>query len=220
MEFAMKRIFVMIALGAVATGATLPLGAMPIGMRTAAWSVSAANAHAALSAALPEELSSAEEMSQKLAAFSDESVAANIADEEEYSDFREWALESGARVDTLTNSPTVYLSFATGSSGLLPMPEEGDLVVEEVMPLVDDGKVEMVFSLENVTVDKAALEARLKAVFGVIGAAALDETKFSDANLAVILTPTDDGKVKATITPKKDTNGNTPETFFMKVKMK
>lgn len=216
----MKRIFVIMALGVVATIATLPLGAMPIGIRTAAWSVSAANAHAALAAALPEDPASAAEMADKLAAFADESVAANIADEEEYSDFRDWVLESGARVDTLTNSPTVYLSFATGSVGLLPMPEDGDLVVDDVKTLGEAGKVEMVFSLEDVTIDKDALEARLKSVFGVVGAAMLDETKFSDENLAVTLAPTEDGRVKATITPKTGTNGNTPAAFFMKVKVK
>lgn len=216
----MKRISAMIVLGAVAAGATLPLGAMPIGMRTAAWSVSAANAHAALASALPEEPASAAEISQKLAAFADESVAANIANEEEYSDFRDWAFESGARVDALTNSPTVYLSFATGSAGLLPVPDEGDLIVDEVNTLGEDGKVEMVFSLADATIDNGALEARLKSVFGVVGAATLDETKFSEANLSVSLAPTGDGRIKATITPQKDTNGNTPAAFFMKVKMK
>lgn len=216
----MKRIFVIIAFGVVATIATTPLGAMPIGMRTAAWSVSAANAHAALAAALPEEPTDAVEMSQKLAAFADESVVANIADDEEYSDFRDWVLESGARVDTLTNSPTVYLSFATGAPGLLPIPEDGDLVVDDVKTIGSDGKVEMTFSLADAPIDKDALEARLKSVFGVVGAATLDETMFSEANLSVALAPTEDGRVKATITPKKDTNGNKPVAFFMKVKMK
>ena len=216
----MKRIFVMMTLGVVATSATLPLDAMPIGMRTAAWSVSAANAHAAIAAALPEEPADAVEMSQKLAAFADESVVANIADDEEYSDFRDWAFESGARLDALTNSPTAYLSFATGCAGLLPLPEDGDLVVDEVKPIGEDGKLEMVFSLADAVVDKAALESRLKAVFGVAGAATLDETKFSEANLSVALAPTEDGRVRATITPKKGTNGNKPTAFFMKVKMK
>lgn len=216
----MKRIFVIIVMGVVATSATLPLGAMPIGMRTAAWSVSAANAHAALAAALPEEPTDSAEMSDKLAAFADESVAENIRDEKAYSDFREWAFESGARLDALTNSPTVYLSFATGSAGLLPVPEEGDLVVDDVKTIDADGKVEMVFSLADATIDKTALEARLKSVFGVVGAAILDETKFSEANLSVALAPTEDGRVKAIITPKNDAGGNAPAAFFMKVKMK
>lgn len=216
----MARILATIALGAVATSVTPTLCAMPIGMRTAAWGVSAASARAALAAALPETPAGAEEISQKLAAFSDEAVAENIASVEEYADFRDWVLASGARVDTLTNSPTAYLSFATGSAGLIALPEEDDLVVDEVKPLGPDGKLEMVFSLEDVTVDKAAVESRLKSVFGVIGAATLDATKFSCENLAVSLSPTEDGRVKATITPQKETNGDAPSAFFMKVKMK
>jgi hypothetical protein len=78
----------------------------------------------------------------------------------------------------------------------------------------------MIFSLADVEIGQQALEERLKTVFGVVGAKTLNGGAFSDANLTFSLTPTDDGRVRAVVTPKKDADGNAPSTFFMKVKMK
>ena len=204
---------------AAATGAALQMMAMPIGLRTAVWGVSSSNGRTAVARLLPE-TGSAAEIEETLAGFNDKAVGANIADDSEYEEFREWALESGARVEALTNSPTAWLSFATGSPVLVAEPQEGDLVIDEVSAMDEDGKIEIVFSLEDVTIDRQALEARLKSIFGVVGSTTLDESEFSEANLALSLTPTEDGRVKATITPKKDAGGNAPTTFFMRVKVK
>ena len=62
----------------------------------------------------------------------------------------------------------------------------------------------MIFSLADVEIGQQAPEARLKTVFGVVGAKTIDEGAFSDANLTFSLIPMDDGRVKAVVAPKKD----------------
>ena len=126
-------------------GEALPVSAMPIGLRTAIWGVSGANGRAAVSRLLPETESSAE-IKVVLKEFSDETVAANITDHSEYEEFREWALETGARADVLTASTTAYLSFATGSPVLVAEPQDGDLVIDEVSSIGADGTIEMLDS--------------------------------------------------------------------------
>lgn len=201
------------------TVAAFPMMAMPIGLRTAVWGVSSSNGRTAVARLLPE-TGSAVEIEETLAGFSDKAVEANITDDSEYEEFREWALESGARVEALTNSPTAWLSFATGSPVLVAEPQEGDLTIDDVSSMDEDGKIEIVFSLEDVTIDRQALEARLKSIFGVVGSTTLDASKFSEANLGLSLAPTDDGRVRATITPNRDAGGDAPSTFFMRVKIK
>lgn len=210
----MKRILTIIAL-LVAGG----VSAMPIGLRTAAWSVSAANGRAAVATLLPES-GGETQISDALASFEDESVSANIAgDVEAYEEFREWALGSGARADVLSASPTAWLSFATFSPVLVAEPQDGDLAIDEAQ-MGEDGKIEAVFSLDGVHVNQAAQEERLKSVFGVSGASVLDETQFSADNLTLSLSPTGDGRVKATVLPKSDASNGLPKEFFMKVKVK
>ena len=214
----MKQIHKILMLAALA-GAALPASAMPIGLRTAVWGVSGANGRAAVGRLLPE-TDSTSEIKAALNDFSDKTVAANITDNSTYEEFREWALESGARADTLAASSTAWLSFATGSPVLVGAPQDGDLVIDEVSPAGADGTIEMIFSLADVEIGQQALEARLKTVFGVVGAKTLNGGAFSDANLTFSLTPTDDGRMKAVVTPKRDENGNLPTSFFVKVKMK
>ena len=109
----MKQIHKILMLAALA-GAALPASAMPIGLRTAVWGVSGANGRAAVGRLLPD-TDSTTEIKAALNDFSDKTVAANITDNSTYEEFREWALESGARADTLAASSTAWLSFATGS---------------------------------------------------------------------------------------------------------
>ena len=213
----MKQIHKILMLAAV-VGAALPSSAMPIGLRTAVWGVSAANGRAAVGRLLPE-TDSTTEIKAALKDFSDKTVEVNIADDSTYEEFREWALESGARADTLAASSTAWLSFAAGSPVLVGSPQEDDLVIDEISPAAADGTIEIIFSLVNVEIGQQALGERLKTVFGVVGAKTLDGGAFSDANLTFSFAPTDDGRVKAVVTPKKDADGNVPKSFFMKVKM-
>ena len=215
----MKRILKILAWGAVATSATLPLAAMPIGLRTAAWGVSGANGRAAVARLLPESDGGAG-INKALEGLADESVAANITDDSEYEEFREWALESGARADALATSPATWLSFATGSPVLVAEPKDGDLSIDEVSPLGADGKIEIIISLKDVAIDKNALETRLKSVFGMVGASELDESRFAEVGFDLSLAATDDGRIKATVMPERDGSGNLPRKFFLRAKMR
>ena len=214
----MKQIHKILMLAALA-GAALPASAMPIGLRTAVWGVSGANGRAAIGRLLPE-TDSTSEIKAALNDFSDKTVTANITDNSTYEDFREWALESGARADTLAASSTAWLSFAAGSPVLVGSPQEGDLVIDEISPAGTDGTIEMIFSLADVEIGHQAFGERLKTIFSVVGAKTIDEGAFSDANLTFSLIPMDDGRVKAVVAPKKDENGKVPSAFFMKVKVK
>ena len=214
----MKQIHKILMLAALA-GAALPASAMPIGLRTAVWGVSGANGRAAVGRLLPE-TDSTSEIKAALNDFSDKTVTANITDNSTYEEFREWALESGARADTLAASSTAWLSFAAGSPILVGSPQEGDLVIDEISPAGADGTIEMIFSLADVEIGHQAFGERLKTIFSVVGAKTIDEGAFSDANLTFSLIPMDDGRVKAVVAPKKDENGKVPSAFFMKVKVK
>lgn len=204
---------------AALVGSVLPVSAMPIGLRTAVWGISSANGRAAVGRLLPD-TGNAVEIKAALKDFSDKTVEANVVDDSTYEEFREWALESGAKADMLTASSTTWLSFAAGSPVLVDAPQDGDLVVEELSPVMADGTFEIVFSLANVEIAQQALEERLKTVFEVLGANTLNGSAFSAANLAFSLSPTGDGRVKAVVAPKKDANGKVPSAFFMKVKLK
>ena len=214
----MKQIHKILMLAALA-GAALPASAMPIGLRTAVWGVSGANGRAAVGRLLPE-TDSTSEIKAALNDFSDKAVAANITDNSTYEEFREWALESGARADTLAASSAAWLSFASGSPVLVGAPKNGDLVIDEVSPAGADGMIEMIFSLADVEIGHQAFGERLKTIFSVVGAKTIDDGAFSDANLTFSLIPMDDGRVKAVVAPKKDENGKVPSAFFMKVKVK
>lgn len=214
----MKQIHKILMIAALA-GAALPVSSMPIGLRTAVWGVSGANGRAAVGRLLPE-TDSMSEIKAALNDFSDKTVTANITDNSTYEEFRDWALETGARADVLTASTTAYLSFATGSPVLVAEPQDGDLVIDEVSPAGADGTIQMIFSLADVEIGHQAFGERLKTIFSVVGAKTIDEGAFSDANLTFSLIPMDDGRVKAVVAPKKDENGKVPSAFFMKVKVK
>lgn len=200
------------AIGALALAA-MSASAVPVGVRLAMHG--RASALEAASAAFPELPvdASAETVAEKLSVASDTALAENITDAETYADFREWATSVGA--SQVKSSATAWMSYALCAAGIVPAPQEGDLSIDDV--IVDpDGNLEAVFSLDGASIGSAALESRLKTVFGVEGAASLNESDFSDKNIGLSLEPTGDGRVKATVVPPADI-GN---SFFMRLKVK
>lgn len=193
-------------------------GAMPVGVRLAMLGRAAAAAPSA-DLAFPELDAQATPASvaEALSGASDAALAENITDAESYAEFRTWAVSVGAA--NVKTGATAWMSYALGLTGLAPLPNDGDLTVEDAQ-VGTDGKIEAVFSLDGVHVNQAAQEERLKSVFGVSGASVLDETQFSADNLTLSLSPTGDGRVKATVLPKSDASNGLPKEFFMKVKVK
>lgn len=209
----MAKIYKACALGWLLL-AGLSAGAMPVGVRMAMLGRAAALASTP-SSDFPELDSQATPASvtEALAGATDEALVANITDVAAYSEFRTWATSVGSA--NVKASNTAWMSYALGVAALVPVPQEGDLVIDDAV-VGEDGNIEAVFSLDGVYVSQAALEARLKTVFGVEGATSLDATKFSSDNIVLVLEPTNDGRVKATVTPPPEAE----DAYFMKVKVK
>lgn len=189
-------------------------GAMPVGVRMAMLGRASAAASAP-DLAFPELSAQATPASvaEALGGATDGALAENITDANEYSEFRLWATSVGAA--NVKASATAWMSYALGLAELAPIPQEGDLTIDDSL-LNTDGKMEAVFSLKGAYVSKSALEERLKTVFGVEGASSLDKTKFSTDNIVLVLEPTNDGRVKATVTPPSGTR----DAFFMLIRVK
>lgn len=200
------------AIGALALAA-MSADAVPVGVRLAMHGRAAALEVAA--AAFPELPADApaETVAEKLSAANDAALVENITDAEAYADFRAWATSVGSA--EVKSSATAWLSYALGVVGIVPAPQEGDLSIDDVV-VDSDGNLEAVFSLDGANIGSAALESRLKTVFGVEGAATLKESDFSDKNIGLSLEPTGDGRVKATVVPPTDIGGS----FFMRFKVK
>ena len=81
-----------------------------------------------------------------------------------------------------------------------------------------DGGIELVASVDGISVGDGAADANLKKVFWIEGASSLnlDGSRFSSSNTKVSVAKPLDGKVKFTVSPK----GEIPPRFFFKVKLK
>lgn len=166
------------------------------------------------------EVGSQEELEQARAGM-EPTLAAHIDTVEEYNALREWAqrLESAgtATRGEICVAPTAYLSFALDVAGLVEQPQEGDLKVDALVSAVD-GSMDVIFSLDGIEIGNQAAEARLKEIFDAVGSDVLDETKFSSDNVMFSLSPTGDGKMKATISPVDNIANGT--SFFMRVNLR
>lgn len=188
-------------------------GAMPVGVRLAMMGRAAALATPTVDFPELSQDATSEQVASALRGASDPALAANITTAVDYVDFRAWASSIGAT--TVKTSGTAWLSYALGAATVVPMPRDGDLAIDDVS--VDtDGKLEAVVSLKGVAISPAALESRLKTVLGVEGSDELDEAMFSSDNVGLKLVPTDDGRVRATVTPPTHAGG----AYFMRMKVK
>lgn len=83
-----------------------------------------------------------------------------------------------------------------------------------------NSKLSFVLAIDGVDIGGGAvtdetLNENLKKVLGVEGATELDESAFSPEGLVVTLERTEDGKLKAKVTPE-----GAPPKFFIRVKVK
>ena len=162
-----------------------------------------------------------DEAKAAVAEFADARIAEYITTKAEYDAFREWARalkgtgDSASMTEAVKASGTAWVSFALDAAAVVPTPKDGDLVIDAVS-VSSGGAAEAVFALDGVRVGTAAAEARLKTIFGVEGAATLEDGAFSSDNLDFSLTPTGDGRIKTVVAPHENAAG----TFFLRVKMK
>ena len=78
------------------------------------------------------------------------------------------------------------------------------------------GVFDLSVSISGIAVGDNATAANLEKVFGVKGAASLDESKFKEENVNIEFGKPEGGKVKIKATPKDPA----AKQFFMRVKMK
>jgi len=145
-----------------------------------------------------------------------EKLSVKLTSVAEYQAFRVWVDGKGLTHATAAASPNAWLSYALDAPGLMAKATSlasEDVVIESIEP---SGITSEAFDL---IVDIAGAEigtaANLAEVFGVEGAAELNESAFSSEGLIFSLQRTADGKAKATVTPV-----GSPPSFFLRVKVK
>lgn len=223
-----------LALFATAMLALLSAQAIPIGMRTALWRQGAAQVQAD---ALPDlgEAPSEALVAEVLADNSDGKLAVNIRNAEEYAAYRAWALGLwGVTPQQVKESPNSWLSYALDVDSIIAAaPKEGDVVIDTFESAATDGSFEFTVKIDGIEVGDNALEANIRKVFDVEGAEKLVSggvgelgVGFSSDNVEVNAAAPDNKNIKFTITPKVGNgeqgtgNGEKPNSFFFRVKMK
>ena len=153
----------------------------------------------------------------------DAKLAANIKTVAEYAAYRAWALGlEGVTAQEVKESPNAWLSYALDTDALIAAaPKEGDVVIDTFEIAATEGAFEFTVKIDGITVGENALGANLKKVFGIEGAETLASggAGFSTDNVEVNTAAPESGNVKFTVTPKKG-NGEKPDSFFFRVKMK
>jgi hypothetical protein len=121
-----------------------------------------------------------------------------------------------------------WLSYALDTAGLILVPpKDGDLTIDG-FTAVNDGVIEFEVCLKDISVGDNASAANLKKVFDIEGAEKLASggAGFSSDNVDVNAAAPENGNVKFIVTPKMGNrelgtgNGEKPDSFFFRVKMK
>jgi len=210
--------------------AWLAADAMPLGLRTAAWGVAPGNRRAAVEAVFPTlgDKATALDVSDALSEVTDEALAENITDANEYAEFREWAKYTDATA--VKASSTAWMSYALGADALIGKEITSNDVHVAGFGVVNDGSAlgttrpasfafEVAIDGVNIgggAVNEAVLKENLKKVLGVEGAATLSPGAFSSDNISIVFDAPANGKARFTVTPPADA-GN---AYFMRVKVK
>ena len=119
-------------------------------------------------------------------------------------------------------SPNAWLSYALDTDGLIAFaPKEGDIVIDTFESVATDGAFEFTVKIDGIAVGDNALEANIRKVFDIEGAEKLASggAGFSSDNVEVNAAAPENGNVKFTVTPKME-NGEKPDSFFFRVKIK
>ncbi len=153
----------------------------------------------------------------------DAKLAANITTAVEYAAYRAWALGlEGVTPQQVKDSAYSWLSYALNTDALIAAaPKEGDIVIDTFASAANAGTFEFAVKIDGIEVGENALEANIRKVFDIEGAETLANggAGFSTDNVEVNTAAPESGNVKFTVTPKKG-NGEKPDSFFFRVKMK
>jgi hypothetical protein len=156
----------------------------------------------------------------------DAKLKERVVDYVTYTNFCAWVNGKGVDHRAAMDSLYSWLSYALDAAGLILVPpKEGDLTIDGFTP-VNDGEIELEVNVKDISVGENATAANLEKVFGVEGAEKLVSdgvgelgVGFSSDNVEVNAAAPKDGNVKFSVTLKMG-NGEKPESFFFRVKMK
>lgn len=175
---------------------------------------------------LPEALPEVTDDSNVAAALegsADVKLVENIKTAAEYAAFREWALNlEGVTPEEVKASPNAWLSYALNTDKLIiAAPKEGDIVIDTFEIAATEGAFEFTVKIDGIEVGDNALGANLRKVFDIEGTETLANggAGFSTDNVEVNTATPESGNVKFSVTPKMG-NGEKPDSFFFRVRMK
>jgi hypothetical protein len=158
----------------------------------------------------------------------DAKLKERVVDYVTYTNFCAWVNGKGVDHRAAMDSIYSWLSYALDAAGLILVPpKEGDLTIDGFTP-VNDGVIELEVSLKDISVGDNASAANIRKVFDIEGAEKLVSggVGFSSDNVEVNAAAPENGNVKFTVTPKMGNrewgtgNGEKPDSFFFRVKMK
>jgi hypothetical protein len=134
----------------------------------------------------------AAEVALALEGSADAKLADNIKTAAEYSAYRTWALGlTGVTPDAVKSSPFAWLSYALDTDTLIAANlKEGDVVIDTFESTATEGAFEFTVKVDGIKVGDDALEANIRKVFGIEGAAELSSdgtlnSGFSSNNVEV-----------------------------------
>ena len=153
----------------------------------------------------------------------DAKLAENITTAVEYAAYRTWAAGlSGVTPQQVKDSPNAWLSYALDADALIAAaPKEGDVVIDTFESAATDGAFEFTVKIAGIQVGNNALAANIRKVFDIEGSAELGmgNERWDMGNVEVNAATPVNGNVKFTVMPKVE-NGEKPNSFFFRVKMK
>lgn len=162
------------------------------------------------------ELTSGETVADALVDSADSMLGTKITTKKGYAAFRYWVDENSLVHKDVKESPNAWLAYALDAPGLIDKDtavDKDDFQIDKLeLPDGITSNCDFTFGLDEVVIGE---ESELEEVFVVEGSEKLEESSFSTDGLQVAYDRTEDGKVKATITPPA---GKT--TYFMRVKVK
>ena len=163
------------------------------------------------------ENATADDVATILGGVADAKLKVNVADAADYANFRAWLEAKGIDHNDVAKSLFAWLSYALDTAGLVAAgPKEGDVTIDTFEKSATDGAFDFTVKIDGIAVGENALEANIRKVFDVEGAADLGNGTFSDSAVEINAASPENGKVKFTVAPKGE---NTPQ-FFFKVKLK
>ena len=157
-----------------------------------------------------------EDVSNALEDVADFMLSDKIKTVAKYTAYRQWIIDKSLSHKSTKSSPNAWLAYALDAPELISKDSavgNEDFLVDKLD--LSDGvtsNLDFIFGLNDVVIGE---ESELDEVFAIEGSETLEDSSFSTDGLQVTYDRTNDGKVRATITPPA---GKT--IYFMRVKVK